>query len=60
MSGPLMRSACCGEPLILTAFGISAWHAGEGFVCSEFCADGIMPAYVDARQVESAALIKTQ
>lgn len=55
-----MRCACCGEPLVLTAFGISAWRAGEDFVCSEFCADGIMPTYVDAAQVEPETLIKTQ
>jgi hypothetical protein len=49
MSGQALRTgrryACayCGEPLAFTSFGVTAWRAGDRFVCNEFCADGLLP-----------------
>jgi hypothetical protein len=41
MSGQNSRCAYCGEPLLLTPHGIEAWRTRNGFVCNEFCADGL-------------------
>jgi hypothetical protein len=35
------RCAYCGAPLPLNIGGVEAWRVGDGFVCNEFCADGI-------------------
>ena len=52
MSGQALRCAYCGEPLVVTAYGVLAWRAGNYFVCDEFCADGIEPAYIDASEIQ--------
>jgi len=42
------RCAYCGAPLPLNIGGVEAWRVGDGFVCNEFCADGIPPEAPDA------------
>jgi hypothetical protein len=48
MSGHTVRvcgtyaCAYCSEPLSFTSRGINAWRVSGQFVCTEFCADGIL------------------
>jgi hypothetical protein len=37
-----------------------AWRSGKDFVCDEFCADGIAPAYIDAPEVRLSPSAKLQ
>jgi hypothetical protein len=62
MSGQALRCAHCGEPLVLTASGVNAWRVDNEFVCNEFCADGIAPAYVAApeAQLQPSATVSPQ
>lgn len=60
MSGQALRCAYCGKPLEVSALGVLAWRAGKDFVCDEFCADGIAPAYIDAPEVRLSPSAKLQ
>jgi hypothetical protein len=60
MSGQALRCAYCGKPLEVSAFGVLAWRAGKDFVCDEFCADGIAPAYIDTLEVRQSPSTKLQ
>ena len=41
MSGQSLKCAYCGVALSIAFYGIDAWRVGNGFVCNEFCADGL-------------------
>ena len=44
--------AYCGERLARTAKAVMAWRQGNQFFCNEFCADGFVPLFRSAVQVE--------
>ncbi len=58
MSGQTLRCAYCGEPLVVTAYGVLAWRAGDDFVCDEFCADGIESKHIDAPELQLQPPVK--
>jgi hypothetical protein len=41
MSGQSLKCAYCGVALPIAFYGVDAWRVGNGFVCNEFCADGL-------------------
>jgi hypothetical protein len=55
MSAQALRCAYCDKPLQVSRFGVLAWRTGKDFVCDEFCADGISPAYIDGPKSQISA-----
>jgi len=49
MSGQSLKCAYCGVALPIAFYGVYAWRVGNGFVCNEFCADGLSPPVSDAK-----------
>lgn len=49
MSGLGLKCAYCGVALPIAFYGVDAWRVGNGFVCNEFCADGLPPPVGDMK-----------
>ena len=49
MSGRSLKCAYCGVALPIAYYGVDAWRVGNGFVCNEFCADGLSPPVGDMK-----------
>ena len=60
MSGHALRCEYCGEPFVVTGYGVLAWRVGKEFVCNEFCADGIEPRRIDVPENQLPPPLKMQ
>jgi hypothetical protein len=49
MSGRSLKCAYCGVALPIASYGVDAWRVENGFVCNEFCADGLSPPASDMK-----------